>query len=563
MKKIHVLLTSLFLIIAFSCTKDFDEINEQPDALSVDDVSAKFFVTSLQQQLFKPAAVPVWFGQIFHQDQYAGHHAGGHSQYSWDGAFGWEYTNWLQEGTNGWLAGYNSTLTAFLNLVGEGGTLENNQYYAIGLIMKGFYYNLYTDNVGMIPYSQASNPDILLPAYDSQIDIYKGVIAELDDAIEIIGDNTVTGPGVEQLAENDVLFNGNMQDWKKLANSLKLRMALRAHGAPGDNFSANAASEAIASGVLADRDALFTSYNEVSNIWVEHCNYGDIWYGFGEGGAWKTGEPLVNALQHHSDPRLGLITKPAKGGTVVITFPTEGETVALIQDHVDFLKSTLDDAGLVQDVDYTWTETGNDLTITMPENTNYLGLPLRLSPKIKSYFNGNLFSDPADIVINKSNEGGDIFPFVVMSAADSHFMIAEAIVKGMVSGDAAGHYDIGLNHAMGLWGTAVDSDFMASEMGMLSGTNEQQLEKIATQRWIANYTNGYEAWAIVRDTGYPTAAMTTSTNNDIITFAGMNGEYPQRLRYISSAYTSNGANVEAANAAQGPDVKTTKLWWAN
>ena len=76
--------------------------------------------------------------------------------------------------------------------------------------MKGFYYNLYTDQVGMIPYSQASNPDILLPAYDRQIDIYKGVIAELDNAIEIIGDNTVTGPGVEQLGENDVLFNGNM-----------------------------------------------------------------------------------------------------------------------------------------------------------------------------------------------------------------------------------------------------------------------------------------------------------------------------------------------------------------
>ena len=180
MKKINVILTSLFLIVAFSCTQDFNEINEQPDALSVEDVSAKFFVTTLEQKLFKPEAVPVWFGQIFHQDQYAGHHAGGHSQYGWDGAFGWEYAAWLQEGTNGWLSGYNSTLTAFLNLVGTGGTLENDQYYAIGLIMKGFYYHLYTDNVGMIPYSQASNPDVLLPEYDSQISIYKGVIEELN-----------------------------------------------------------------------------------------------------------------------------------------------------------------------------------------------------------------------------------------------------------------------------------------------------------------------------------------------------------------------------------------------
>lgn len=563
MKKINVIFTSLFLIVAFSCTQDFNEINEQPDALSVEDVSAKFFVTTLQQKLFKPEATPVWFGQIFHQDQYAGHHAGGHSQYGWDGAFGWEYAAWLQEGTNGWLSGYNSTLTAFLNLVGTGGTLENEQYYAIGLIMKGFYYHLYTDNVGMIPYSQASNPDVLLPEYDSQITIYKGVIAELNQAIGIIGDNTTTGPGVEQLGENDVLFNGNMQDWKKLANSLKLRMALRANGAPGDDFAATAASEAISSGVLGDRDALFDSYNVVSNIWVEHCNYGDIYYGFGAAGAWKSGEPLINALQLNNDPRLEMIASPAKGGTVVITYPTEGELVSLINDHVDFLKSTLDDAGLVQDLDYTWTETADDLTITMPENTNYVGLPLRLSPKIKSYFNGDLFSDPADIIINKSNEGEDIFPFVVMAAADSHFMIAEAIVKGLVSGDAAGHYDIGLNHAMELWGAAVDADFLASDMGTLSGSTEEKLEKIATQRWIANYTNGYEAWAIVRDTGYPSSAMTTSSDNNIKSYAGMNGEYPQRLRYISSAYTSNGANVEAAVGEQGPDLKTTKLWWAN
>ena len=208
MKNRILILTSILLGLTVSCTDDFDEINEQPDALSVSDVSAKFFVTSLQKDLFKPTAGPLWFGQIFHQDQYAGQHSGGHSQYAWDGNFGWEYNGWLQEGTNGWLAGYNSGITTFLNFVGPGGTLENDQYYAIGLIMKGLYYQLYTDNVGMIPYSEASNPSISLPKYDSQIDIYKGVIAELDQAITTIGSNKVTGDGVDRLAENDVLFNG-------------------------------------------------------------------------------------------------------------------------------------------------------------------------------------------------------------------------------------------------------------------------------------------------------------------------------------------------------------------
>lgn len=556
MKKINIIVC-LSLIFAVSCTDDFNEINEQPDALSVSDVSAKFFVTNIQKGLFKPVAGALWFGQIFHQDQYAGQHSGGHSQYAWDGNFGWEYTAWLQEGTNGWLAGYNSSLTSYLRQVGEGGALENDQYYAIGLIMKGLYYQLYTDQVGMIPYSEASDPDIKLPKYDEQIDIYKGVIAELNEAISLIGSNTSTGEGVNLLRENDVIFNGDMQKWKQLANSLKLRMALRAHGAPGEDFASAAVSEAISSGVLADSDALFESYNQVSNIWVEHSSYGDIYYGFGEIGQWKMGEPLINALSSVNDPRLSFMSKPSPGGTVSLDISEASDT------QIAFLKSTLDNAGLVLDTDYSWTQTSSELTITMAENTNYVGLPLRLSPNIKGLFNGNLFSSPADIVVNKSNEGKEISPFIVMSAADSHFMIAEAIVKGLASGDAAGHYQTGLEYAMNLWGASLTSDFSSSEMGSLTGSVEEKLEKIATQRWIANYTNGYEAWSIVRDTGYPTSAITTSSDNSIRSLSGeMNGGYANRLRYISSAYTSNADNIQAAVSKQGPDVKTTKLWWA-
>lgn len=556
MKKINIIVC-LSLIFAVSCTDDFNEINEQPDALSVSDVSAKFFVTNIQKGLFKPVAGALWFGQIFHQDQYAGQHSGGHSQYAWDGNFGWEYTAWLQEGTNGWLAGYNSSLTSYLRQVGEGGALENDQYYAIGLIMKGLYYQLYTDQVGMIPYSEASDPDIKLPKYDEQIDIYRGVIAELNEAISLIGSNTSTGEGVNLLRENDVIFNGDMQKWKQLANSLKLRMALRAHGAPGEDFASAAVSEAISSGVLADSDALFESYNQVSNIWVEHSSYGDIYYGFGEIGQWKMGEPLINALSSVNDPRLSFMSKPSPGGTVLLDISEASDT------QIAFLKSTLDNAGLVLDTDYSWTQTSSELTITMAENTNYVGLPLRLSPNIKGLFNGNLFSSPADIVVNKSNEGKEISPFIVMSAADSHFMIAEAIVKGLASGDAAGHYQTGLEYAMNLWGASLTSDFSSSEMGSLTGSVEEKLEKIATQRWIANYTNGYEAWSIVRDTGYPTSAITTSSDNSIRSLSGeMNGGYANRLRYISSAYTSNADNIQAAVSKQGPDVKTTKLWWA-
>ena len=564
MKNKILIMASIILVTVFSCTDDFNEINQQPDALSTSDVSAKYFVTTLQQQFYRPTMVPLWFGDLIHPDGFSAQISNGYAGSDWNGDLGWVYNSFYTDlGAWDWYAGYNSTLTSFLNLVGEGGPLENDQYYALGLVMKGLYYTQFTETHGMIPYSQASDPNIALPVYDAQIDVYKGVISELDQAISIIGDNTITGPGVSQLAENDVIFNGNMQNWKQLANSLKLRIALRAHGSPGENFSANAASEAIASGVLADTDALFDAFTTETNIWGGSASYGDIWHSFA-GSQWRATEAMVNILKNNDDPRLSKITKPCVGGTMTVLKPTDGENVSLIADHVAFLQSTLNEAGLVLGTDYTWTETATDLTITMPDNTNYVGLPSRLSGKIKSYMHRDMFSEPSEIVTQKTNEGNPIFPTIVMTTADSHFMIAEAITKGLVSGDANTYYQIGLQKAMALWNTATSSDFLASEMGSLSGSSEQNLERIATQRWVANYTNGYESWAIIRDTGYPTSAMITSNNNDIISFAGdLNGAYPQRLQYGTSVYSSNASNAAAAISAQGPDNMATSLWFAN
>ena len=546
-----------------SCTDDFNEINEQPDALSTEDVSAKFFVTTVQQQLLRPTMIPLWFGDVIMPDQFSGQSSNGWAGSDWTGDLGWVYNSFYTDlGCWDWLAGYNSTLTSYMNNVDEGGALEDDMYYALGLIIKGFYYQQFTEAFGMIPFSEASDPNITLPKYDEQIDVYKGIIADIDKAIAIIGSNVDAGTGFGILRENDVVFNGNMQNWKKTANSLKLRIALRAHGSQGEDFSANAASEAISSGVLADADALFEGYAEETNIWGGSASYGDIWNNF-TGSQWKVSEAMINIMKSSNDPRLSKIAVPSVGGTMTIVKPTDGEGVALIADHVAFVKSTLDKSGLILDTDYTWTETAVDLTITMPENTNYIGMPSRLSPKLKGYMPDYLFSNPADIITQKTNEGKPLFPTILMTSADSHFMIAEAIVKGLASGDANNYYQIGLEKAMAIWETSTTSDFLDSNMGSLNGTVEENLEKIATQRWLVNYTNGYESWSIVRDTGYPTAAVITSDNNDIYSFAGeMNGLQAQRLRYGTSVYGSNGENVNIAVSKQGPDNMTTKLWFA-
>ena len=562
--KILIICSSFLIATMLSCTDDFNEINTQPDALSTDDISAKFFVTNIQQKLLRPTMIPLWFGDVIQPDQFSGQTANGWAGSDWDGDLGWLYNSTYQDlGCWDWLAGYNSDLTSYINNVKPGGTLEDEMYYALGLVMKGFYYQQYTEAFGMIPFTEASDPNITLPKYDDQLTIYKGIIADLDKAIEIIGSNTEAGSGFGVLRENDVIFGGNMQNWKQLANSLKLRIALRAHGGVGEDFSATAATEAIESGVLAGLDAMFEGYADETNIWGGSSSYGDVWHNFA-GSQWKTTEALINILKTSDDPRLSKMTKPAVGGTMTITKPVAGAGVALIADHVAYVKSMLDNSGLVLDTDYTWVETATDLTITMPENTNYIGMPSRLSGKLKGYMPDFMFSDPADIITQKTNEGKPLFPTVLMTSADSHFMIAEAIVKGLATGDADTYYQLGLEKAMAIWDTAPTSEFSAANMGSLTGsTDEEKLEKIATQRWLVNYTNGYEGWSIVRDTGYPTACVITSDNNDIVSFGGENdGLQIQRLKYGTGTYSSNGVNVEAAVSAQGADKMTTKLWFA-
>lgn len=558
--KILILLGLVFVSLS-SCTDDFNEINERPDALTAEDVSAKFFVTNTQTGLYAPNRYPYWRGPIIHADRYSGQTAFGFSACWWNDGLGYDYSAGYTDAVHdAWLASYNSKLTAFTNFVKEGGTLENDQYYAIALIMKGLYYQLYSDTFGMVPYSEASDPDIVLPKYDSIKDIYVGVIAELDEAISLIGNNTVTGTGVEILGENDLFFGGDMQAWKKLANSLKLRLALRASGAPGADFAASAASSAIASGVLGDQDALLQRHL-TGNTWAS-ATYGDVWHPFYSGGHWNLGFAFVDALRDNNDPRIRTMAKPSNGGTISVNLPTEGENVGLIDKHIDFLRGILDNAG----AQYTLEKTATTVEITMPEGVNYVGFPTRVNGRPKPYLHTDLFSKPADIVTNQMNTGKDIFPWVVMSAGDSHLMVAEAIVKGLASGDAQSHYQTGIRKSMELWTVPAGEidDFLANEdMAQLTGSVDEQLEKIATQRWIANFTNGFESWAIVRDTGYP-AALHQGVSDPELHALGttLNGAYPERMRYGNSVYGTNGDNVAAANSAQGPDVQGTKLWWA-
>lgn len=553
---------SLLLVFSISGCSDFEEINTKPDAFTSDEVSAKYFLTGIQIELYAPNRFPYWRAHLIHADRYAGQFTFGYNGCWWTGSLGYAYSIGYTDASYDWMAGYVSNLSVYQNFVKAGGELENEKFFAIGLVMKGLYYQMYTDTFGMVPYSEASDPDIITPKFDTQAEIYQGVIADLDEAMNIIGDASVTGEGLELLAENDLFFNGDLQKWKKLANTLKLRMALRAQGAPGADFTTAVINEALQNPLLttAGDNALMAKDTEIDQF--GNAAYGDIWHNFGGlGSKWKVGKTLIDYLRDNNDPRLPHYAQPIIGGTVTFTKPAEGSGVALFDKYVDFVLGELDNAG----VNYTRSGSGDEITVTVDDGTYYVGQPSRLNGDIYPHVKYELFSNPAKWVINPKNSGEPIFPEVVMTAAEGNFLQAEAAVKGMASGDAEALYQEGIRQAMLIWNVdeAAISEFLNNEeMALLNGTMEENLEKIAIQRWIAAYTDGFEAWAIVRDTGYPVELANGVSDYDIYSAGTLNGEYPERMRYGTSEYNTNGAQVEAAIQIQGPDEQGTELWWS-
>lgn len=557
--KIFVMFIAVFLLS--NCTDDFNEINTKPDSFTVDEVSAKYFLTTPQYRLYAPDRYPYWRAHLIHADRYSGQVCFGHSSSWWSDELGYSYSSGYTDASWDWLSGYVGGLDNFMKLTAVGGEFENEYMYAVGQIIKGLYFQMFTDVFGMIPYSEATNPDIVLPKFDEQSDIYAGIIAELDEAMATIGDATATGVAVDDIGDNDLYCGGDLQQWKRLANTLKLRIAMRAYGAAGAGFAESAISSALNSDLLdGENDNILMEKDEEISQWGSAC-YGDVWYNFGAGSDWTMSKTMIDLLRNNNDPRLAVYAQPAVGGTQTLEKPTEGSEVENFQKRVDFILAVLDDAG----VDYTTnTLTDGSIEVTMPENMYYVGQPTRLNGKMHPFTRYNFFSKPAEVVINKKNNG-EIRPELIMSSAESYFLQAEAAVYGMGSGSAQDLYQEGIRQAMKLWGVSdgdIDNYLANEDMAMLTGTQDEMLEKIASQRWIAAFTDGFEAWSIVRDMGYPAELAAGVQDGDIFGLGDINGNYPTRMRYGNSVINTNGANYSAAVAVQGPDVQNTKLWWA-
>ncbi|MEC5147120.1 SusD/RagB family nutrient-binding outer membrane lipoprotein [Chitinophaga sp. 212800010-3] len=196
---------------------------------------------------------------------------------------------------NVWSNFYAQGIEDFTTLIQLGDTLKNPNYKAVGIIMRSWIFQVLTDLYGDIPYSQAGNIEkYLTPVYDKQEDVYKGLLAELKTASSIIT------PGTNPI-QGDSLLAGNMNSWKKFANGLRSRIALRISDRDP------AAAKAVFADLAAEGNIFLTaSDREVKLNYLTSPNQNPVGKNRETRNDYRISKTIVDKLKALNDPRLSI-----------------------------------------------------------------------------------------------------------------------------------------------------------------------------------------------------------------------------------------------------------------
>ena len=282
MRKINMSWQSVLLSVALlglaACTGDFEDINRNPNQVTEEQMDALNYKTGTKFKSLQSLVIPVQEHMYQFNESLSGGPFGGYigaTVDTWQTKFEtynpsadwrkWPFANVITE-----------TYTPYKGIVN--GT-EDEVAIAFARLLRVAIMHRVTDSYGPIPYSKLESNESVYVEYDSQEAVYTKMFEELDEAIEILGRNT-TLPA-EAWSRYDGVYYGNISQWLKYANSLKLRMAMRLSYVKSDVARAKAA-EAIAGGVIeanADNAAMHAAENRTTliyNDWGDHRVGADI-----------------------------------------------------------------------------------------------------------------------------------------------------------------------------------------------------------------------------------------------------------------------------------------------
>jgi hypothetical protein len=514
------------IIGASSCTKNFDSYDTNPAALS----SSQSF--AILPTAFGPLEQNIYHNyqtaQNLSADAYGGYFMTPTPFKAEDNLNYFLIDSWDVNGFNDMYT-YEMAIVQKMALAGV--RTSRPDWWALALIMQVEAMDRCTDRFGPIPYSKAGTSYTSVP-YDSQQDIYNLFFLQLDTAVSNLDAYIAAPPaGETTLGANDLVYGGNYSEWVKFANSLRLRLAMRI--VKVDPTTAQAQAEKA----LTDPGGLMTTPSDDALVAQSAGRNNDIWTVTTSYGNNNMNAALMTYMVGFNDPRLAVYATPATDASVVSAFGS----------------------GYYE---------GIRIGITLTQAL-YQGFALP----------NTTLPTPATAPF------GQTAPQYIMTAAEVWFLKAEAALRGWANaGDVETDYNTGITTSFTQWGVSSSTyltDNTSTETAYTdprnSGNNspalstitiawdptasqEVMLQRIITQKWIAMFPDGLEAWADYRRTGYPQlfpvvnnfSGGTISTTTQI-----------RRLAYPSNEYTTNSAAVTAAVATllNGPDNGGTRLWW--
>ena len=380
-------------------------------------------------------------------------------------------------------------------------------------ILQSYAFLVLTDTYGDIPYTEAGKgytDQKVYPKYDKQQAIYAGIIKDISDAVAALDASKTRETA-------DVLFGGDVAKWKKFGNSLLLRIGMRLSKVDATQAQ-SLVSKALAGGVIttnADNVLILHDANYLNSI-------GQL-LNATEANNFYLAAPFVDYLKKTNDPRLRSIAVRYVGAT---SGTQQTPARAVIDPAVQI--------GMPFGYD--------NSSISGPVKT--LGLA--------SFYD---FSQADRTRMNKTTARA-----YLVTASQTNLLLAEAVTRGWVTGNAKDYYEAGVKAHMAQV-SEMDANSVVSTIAVdayltanpFSSTTA--LEQINTQYWISCFLNGPEAFANFRRTGFPKLSANPFPGKAI------KGDFINRLTYPNSEISVNSVNVKAAIANQGADDLDTKVWW--
>lgn len=425
-------------------------------------------------------------------------------------------------------------------------------------IYRVYLTSIVTDTYGDAPFSEAGLGFLegkFNPKYDTQEEIYNAFFLELEDAVNKID------PAKDKIT-GDLIYAGDVTKWQQLANSLRLRFAMRISNVNPTKAQTEFENALAANGGVitdASSDALI-KYMTIAFSFGQEA-YSDYRGNslsqllFGNDPANNPSylcSTFFNQLYNSGDPRTFKISRCYYDGLMSATSP---------DNRVDITQEMIDKGIAFSPRDpgaYSWEPwpTGYDSDICAELAVNNPSVTATMAREVEPKLANNF---------QQSDNPG-----VVMTSAEVKFLMAEAAVKKWNVGSALAEdlYKQGVRAAMDFltdnYGctatTDAEFDTFIQNKGAFGHTDNQKLEAINTQAWILHFTNPAECWANVRRSGYPKLKSPAEYGFGQYLTGGT--EIPVRLCYpvLESSYNKKSYN-EAIERMGGTDNWHILLWW--